>query len=230
MRITTHEELVTILDSGEFDKLIGLAEDQILEVKGPAPYDLKMAGGRFELAKDVSAFANADGGHLLIGLETQKLVDQATDEVKTLKLIPKSDLEVGKIEGIVRSHVWPKIDGLRVEWISSKVDPSKGLGIIHVPRQKEEDKLFIITKISIEGEAQKEIIVGIARRVGGDNLPLTAQQVYEAIRQGRDTVLQRSARIEEKLDALLNRPASAATTSLDSESLMRERIDAIMNS
>jgi len=58
-----------ILDEGNLSKLIGLKEDLWFEIKGKNPYDFNSPDDRYELAKDVTALANAEGGYLIIGLE-----------------------------------------------------------------------------------------------------------------------------------------------------------------
>jgi hypothetical protein len=68
-----------------------MPEDLFLEVKGMVPYDLTTPSGRFQLAKDVSAFANAEGGHLLIGFIHEKLPTQRIDQIKELQLFASTD-------------------------------------------------------------------------------------------------------------------------------------------
>ncbi|NOT96228.1 MAG: ATP-binding protein, partial [Nitrospira sp.] len=63
------EDVQQILESGEFDSLIGTQEDDHLECKGE-PYQLDINHAKLEFAKDVSALANAKGGIILIGVRT----------------------------------------------------------------------------------------------------------------------------------------------------------------
>ena len=63
-------DIAAILESGDFSPLIGALEDEHLECKS-APYQLDQERGKMELAKDVSALANADGGFILIGVTTE---------------------------------------------------------------------------------------------------------------------------------------------------------------
>lgn len=201
-----------------------MTEDLFLEVKGCVPYDLTTASGRFELAKDVSSFANSDGGHLLIGFVHERLAQQRVDRIKALETFASTALDLGQIGGIVRSHIWPPIEGLTLEWLPTKQDANLGIGSIFVPKQSDDSKLFLITKVAEDGEAQKEIIVGIARRIGGDNVPLRATEIYELIRKGRDPVLQRTIRIEDKLDALTTQGSLLASTLVDNAKLLDERL------
>ena len=60
-RNLTPEEVVTILESGNFDDLIGVVEDEYVEAK-QEPYQLVDEHNKQELAKDISGMANSKGG------------------------------------------------------------------------------------------------------------------------------------------------------------------------
>jgi predicted HTH transcriptional regulator len=219
-----HSLVTEILLEGQFDRLIGMNENLFLEVKGPAPYDFSTPSGRFELAKDVSAFANSEGGHLLIGFGHERLANERVDRIKTVHLFGPNHLNLRQIEGFLNTYVWPSIRGLTTEWIHAASDPSVGIVSIYIPAQREEHKFFLVTKVVEAGEQQKETIVGITRRVDDDNLPLVAQEIHALIRQGRDTITQRSIRMEEKLDALLERFLSRGKTDVDPAAILEARL------
>jgi predicted HTH transcriptional regulator len=219
-----HSPIREILLEGKFDRLIGIREDLHLEVKGPAPYDFTTPSGRFELAKDVSAFANSQGGHLLIGFEHERLPNERVERIKTLQLFGPAVFKTRQLEGLIRTHVWPTIQGLTIDWINAASDPSVGIISIYIPAQREEHKFFLVTKVVDAGESQKETIVGITRRVDDDNLPLASQEIHDLIRKGRDTILQRSIRIEDKLDTLLERSLSPGKSGVDPVAILEERL------
>lgn len=225
-----HDAIRQVIESGDFSQFLGRAEDAFLEVKGPAPYDLGLPSGRYELAKDVSAFANAEGGYLLIGLEGKKDEGARIDEIHSLQLLPVTDFNAPQYEGLLRIHIVPRIQGLSVTWRASSDNPELGLGVVYVPIQPEAKKLFLVTRLVEEGEEQKATVVAIARRVGGDNVPLTAVEIYEAIRKGRETILQRSIRIEDKLDLLLARGSGAAPPTVDPVAVLQGRINRLKDS
>jgi hypothetical protein len=50
-------ELLTVLATGDFSRLEGVSEGAAIDFKGE-PYQLDDEYGKFELAKDVAAFAN----------------------------------------------------------------------------------------------------------------------------------------------------------------------------
>jgi len=86
-----------ILGSYQFDSLIGLEEDTWLEAKGRNPYDFTTPAGRFELAKDVSAFANADGGILIVGLATILLPAAKTEQITAHDLARNKNFPLSSI-------------------------------------------------------------------------------------------------------------------------------------
>jgi predicted HTH transcriptional regulator len=109
------ESIKTILDSHAYDALIGLEEDTWLEVKGRNPYDFATPEGRFELAKDVSAFANADGGILIVGLTTVRSPAAKTERITAHELCTPDEFTVEQYRGLIKEHVYPTIKDLANE-------------------------------------------------------------------------------------------------------------------
>jgi predicted HTH transcriptional regulator len=56
----TRDQALAILANGDFDQLIGAPESLEVEFKSE-PYRVEQESQKFELAKDVSALANAAG-------------------------------------------------------------------------------------------------------------------------------------------------------------------------
>jgi len=79
--MSTTDDIAEILKNRKLDALKGLRENQWFDAKRAAGYNLVIAAGRFELAKDVSALANAEGGHILVGLTT---IDLPTSRLRRL--------------------------------------------------------------------------------------------------------------------------------------------------
>jgi len=63
-----------------------------------------------ELLKDVSGFANAFGGHLIIGIEEQNGLPIAKPGISNID----QDAEKCRLEQIVRSGIEPRIQGIRI--------------------------------------------------------------------------------------------------------------------
>jgi len=218
-------DIADILGSGDFAKFVGLREGLEFEAKNSTPYDLATAAGMYELAKDVSAFANAAGGYLIIGLNHSRAQDQQTDEVTGLDLVPAAAFVSAQLVGKIKTHVFPTIAGLVVKWVPSRDDATLGLGCVHVPAQSEERKLFIVTRVAEDGVTQTGGIVGVVRRIEASNVPMTGQDVYGMLRSGNSPRNQQLQRIEEKVDALLKKGARAQLhTPEQSAALLKARI------
>lgn len=78
MPVSTIAELVQALTKQRWDDVLGNAEGSWVDFK-MAPHNIGDERGKVTLASDVAAFANASGGVLLIGFETQKRPDVAQD-------------------------------------------------------------------------------------------------------------------------------------------------------
>ena len=66
-----NQKILETLQSGNFDPLSGLIEDESFEVKSQ-PYDVESDRGRAELAKDVAGLAEQSGGLIVIGVESRE--------------------------------------------------------------------------------------------------------------------------------------------------------------
>ena len=181
---------------------LGAVEGQYLEVKTGVGYDLETAAGRFELVKDVTAFANASGGFLLLGLKTERAGGERTDVVRSLDLVQKDAVGVSKVVGIVNQLSHPTIDGLLAHWYPSSENPSVGVFAIYVPAQNDNRKFFLQGEVVNAGESLKQVVFGIAVRHDGDNLPFGMAELYRVTQSGRNDVATRLTRIEEKIDTL----------------------------
>lgn len=210
------DKIRQILAAKDFAKFIGVAEGIHLEVKRES-YDLSTAAGRYELAKDVTAFANSDGGYLLIGLQTAPATSAQVDVIDALTLIPKSDFNTGQYTGVLDEHVFPDIDGLAIEWLESG-DTGIGVGVVYIPAQKADRKPFLIAKVVEDGSYLKQIVVGYSERSEASNDPLAAEKLQRAIQKGRDSHSNRLTRIEDKLNTLLERgPVNEPMAKTDAE-------------
>jgi hypothetical protein len=202
---STSEAVRDILASRQLSRFIGMGEGLHLEVKGRVPYDLETANAQYELAKDVSALANAGGGWIVCGLTTKEASDERKDIISALDLVSRSDFPDKRFDGLVREYVKPFPMGFEVTFIASEDDPDKGVGVLHVPQQSEDQKPFLIAKVVDDSTRIKQIVFGYARRIGEDAEPHNVQQLREALRTGMSPTAQRLSSIEEQIGIVLER-------------------------
>ena len=223
------ESIKTILDTRQFSALIGLDEDTWLEAKRKNPYDFATPTGRYELAKDITAFANADGGILLIGLTTAPVPDAKTERITAHDLFPQAEFDVAQYFGIIKEHVYPEIRNLQIYWLPVNAEATHGLGIIEVPPQSSHQKYFLIAKVIDSGSKFKQIVFGIAKRNDSSNDPFTVAELYKYTQSGKHPVPQTLARVETKLDAFIKAHTQPTALSKTPDEIYDERTARILD-
>lgn len=197
------EAIRNILITAKFDEFLGMKEDLWFDAKGRPGYDLATPNGRIELAKDISALANSEGGHLIIGLVTEPVAGEQTDQVVALDLLKPEEFDSSRYQGIIRDSVYPEISGLTAAWIESGSAVGQGVGVLFVPQQQEAKKYFLMKRVIEDGVPLKQIVFGIARRVCATTDSLPIAQLYEATQKGRSPAAERMSRLEDKVDSIL---------------------------
>jgi len=221
------KNILEIISKKDFSKFIDMKENQYFEAKNGNPYDFDDPNDRYELAKDVSSFANMEGGYLIIGLKTKRLDSEKTDIVTSLDLIKKVDFKAVKFSGIIKEYIYPQIDGLEIKWVGDKLNPGQGIVYIFIPKQNDDKKLFLIKNIIEEGEKIRQFVFGITQRDISSNQPLTIHQLYEKIKYGMSTNSVKLRRIEEKIDVVIK--SSAKKEEKAQDKLLEKRISNIIN-
>jgi len=131
--------VIGTLRSAGLDAVLGLRECVWLDAK-EKPYKLGHPAQDAELCKDTAALANARGGVLLIGYGTAR--NRGREVLARLAPVPVESVNVEQYRMILRSRVYPDVRDLQIEWVA--VDDQAGVLVIHVPKQRETDKLFVI--------------------------------------------------------------------------------------
>ncbi len=220
----TFTSIKSILDARQFQTLIGQDEDSWFEAKGRHPYDFATPAGRYELAKDVSSFANADGGFLIIGLITTPLAEAHTERVISYDLCTQEEFVVAQYQGLIKEYVYPQIKNLNVYWAPVNEEATQGLGVIEVPAQNSKLKYFLTAKVVEAGTQIRQIVFGLAKRTNNTNDPLTAAELYRHMQDGKHTVPQTLARLEGKIDGLIQAQARPDTPQTSRDELYADRI------
>jgi predicted HTH transcriptional regulator len=140
------EEIGELLQSGDFESLVGIIEDGKIEAKG-SPYQLSLDRQKQELAKDVSALGNARGGMILIGFETTKDGLNALERVVASRPFAQELVDTEQYRDVLQDWVAPPIHGVRIEWYPSSLDPTKGVAAIEVPPEATNEKPYIVRKV-----------------------------------------------------------------------------------
>jgi hypothetical protein len=83
-----------------------------------------------------------------------------------------------------------------------------------------------MVRVIEEGQQLKQIVFGVARRIGSSTEPLTYREIYRLTQQGKSDSAQRLTRIEDKVDLLVRAaskpPSAAAPASADVDKLINK--------
>jgi predicted HTH transcriptional regulator len=219
------QSIKDIVESHLFDSLIGQNEDTWFEAKQKNPYDFTTAAGRYELAKDVCAFANGEGGFILIGFQTEPQIAESTDRVIAIDPALETEFSGPQYEGVIKEHIYPTIKGLKVSWIPTSPGSASGFGILEIPPQASKSKYFLAAKVVEGGTQLKQIVFGLVQRVGSSNDPLTVDQLHRLMQNGKHPVPETLLRLEDKIDSLLKAQSSPAPAAPPNPELFAERIN-----
>jgi hypothetical protein len=199
----TIEEVRGILGSGEFDRLVGRAENEFFDAKMKSWGSFSDINNRFELAKDVSSFANSNGGYILVGLEEEQKLSEKRGYVKRLSLIPQGEFDISAIRGVVKANIFDELTGLEVAWRESSSTKGVGIGYVFIPPQDEGEKPFLMKEVTSGEGVVRPVAFGLAVRNDSDSNPLSLKELQVAINRGKRPESVRLENIESKVDSIL---------------------------
>ena len=225
--------IIAVLERGAFHELIGQSEEAYLDAKerpyftnGQTANDRQKA----EFAKDVAAFANANGGIILVGVRATKNAHTKREVVADILDFPQADVDVEQCQKILTDWLVPPVSGLEVRWYRSSTDAKRGIVAIIVPGLAERDGPFLTRKSVDDDGKTDEVYFAIYTRRGTDNRAQTVGSLQAQLRAGKlnDRLFDRLTAIEEKLAELPKIPAPIPTEKVVAPirpDVSRQRID-----
>lgn len=193
MTLTSRSALIQALASGQIDDLRGTAESPWLDFKA-APYGLDTDKSKFELCKDVAAFANAVGGLLVVGVGTQKQADRAVELAASFQPFPQGAVDVGRYYDVINEHLRPRV-AVTHTWHR---DPGRStVGdryylVFEIEPVPERDRWVIVRRI-LNDKGTFADGVAVPQRHGDRTVFLPPEEIYRLINQGlwaRDLALE----------------------------------------
>jgi hypothetical protein len=116
-------QVLAHLETSEFTQLIGTVEDQCLDAK-KAPYTLSDNRQKQELAKDVSAMANAGGGVLLLGFRTARNPLAAGDQIADVCSFSQDLPDADQYRKVLAEWVYPPLENVEIRRFTEPTDPT----------------------------------------------------------------------------------------------------------
>lgn len=221
----TRDEALVILAGGNFDQFVGAPESLEVEFKSE-PYRLDQDSQKFELAKDVSALANAAGGIIVIGARTQRDDQAAVDVVADVRLLARGLVDEQQYEGTISDRVYPRMQELHVRFYPSGGDADRGVVAIDVPPQQEVDRYFLIQRpITEEDVRTPGWLVGVAVRSVGRVEVRRIGEIHTLINRGL-SVGRQLADVAEGIAELREQMAGGAAAPPETPA---DRLDAVLD-
>lgn len=138
-----------LVRAGRWDLLRGQPENDWLDAKS-RPYDTANPVWRFELAKDVAAFANRSGGGFIVIGFTTKATPHG-EIITGQREFELHDVSAQTYRNSVARYVYPRVEGFAVEHVEG---PTKGRGIVLliVPAQSDSSRPFLVHGVVRQGD------------------------------------------------------------------------------
>jgi len=181
MAVENGTDLIAALARCEPGSLVGTPEGPRIEFKQPPSYELEHDSGKWELAKDVAAMANAEGGLIVIGVATMKDPAIAGDVASAVDPC-KSPYDLGQVKSVLSSWLFPpQTVGLAVFPVAD--GSAKHLLVITVAPVLERERYVMIRKTEMDNGKYRNA-VAVPLRVGDDTRWLSAEELYRLLNDG----------------------------------------------
>lgn len=185
--LNTKEEVLAALVHGDDASIVGLAESVWFEAKGE-PYRLDDAKSKWELAKDVSAMANAEGGVILIAAQTDQAQGVRQETVREVRAVPRSMVDEQRIRDVLRGLLFPSLgNGLRIVDFPRCEEGQVVVAIVIEPSAARDRPVMIRTRAEVRvGESvHKPEVWAIATRVGSATEWMAGERVWADLQQAK---------------------------------------------
>src|SRR6266516_7244118 len=182
MSIASLDALIVALATSDFTSIVGTPECDWVDFKAQ-PYDLNSDRGKWELAKDVAAFANARGGAIVVGVGTWVDAARADEHAAHVTLIRKSLIDRTRYISTIASWLYPTVRGLHLRWLPEG-DRNDGVFIIEIPPQPEDNKHFLVMKMIDAADRTTECAIGIPVREGDQTTWLRPGEMHRLVVDG----------------------------------------------
>jgi len=198
--MTSPKEVLEKLEAGDFAALVGLVESHWLDAK-ETPYILDTQKQKLELAKDVTAMANAAGGIIVIGYDCEKEPTTSGERICEVKEFPLKLVVPDKWSQILADLVHPATHGVKVLVFAGQ--NGKGVAAIVIDGAAMTEKPYIVSKMIDEAGANIGSYFGYFQRKGDTTPTISSARIQQQLSAGMQwsSIDQRLQAIEANLAA-----------------------------
>lgn len=175
--------VTALIKSGQADALLGQQEHQSFDAKSAA-YDLEQPAERYELAKDVAAFANSGNEGLIVcGLRTQKV--RRVDTVSRVTPVSLEGVRPQNWFRAIRRLIVPNPEGLRVWTERSGRQSGTGFVLVSIPPQPSYLRPFLVAVGRRDNGKTVETDITVPIRLGTETEFADAASIHSMLTAGR---------------------------------------------
>ena len=178
LTFTNIEEIIT---GGKLESFIGETENEWFDCKSQ-PYGLDKESAKMEIAKDVSSFANRDGGFILIGFKTEQEESHLGDTVTEIRAVPNEQINITQYYSVLESWIYPKVANLNISLVEH--GENKGILVIKIPKQEPKSLPFLITKTINDSKKMSHILFGYVERRRDNSQSTSVVELHEYLKNG----------------------------------------------
>lgn len=185
------QDVLGRLTTGEFNALIGVAESVWLDAK-ECPYVLDTMKQKLEIAKDVSALANAVGGIIVLGFDTTRDPLTSGEHISEVRPFPISMVDPGRYRKIVHEYVYPPLD-----IVVRVFEGADGKGVAAILVDGAASKPYIVSRMIDDAGQNIGAHFGYFERKQDVIPPVSVPRIQQQLAAG-----QQWASIEQRLQAI----------------------------
>ncbi|MGW4102087.1 AlbA family DNA-binding domain-containing protein [Streptomyces sp. NPDC004976] len=185
-------QLVSYLTAQQPHEIVGTPESEWVDFKSASPkgpYDLSTEKGKFELAKDVAAFANAGGGLIVCGFKAKKRPHELYEVVEKVTPFDKKLVNTDSYKDIIKEYVRPLLK-VKFFWFDHPEGDPEVSGhyfVIEVPALPESERWALVTRGANDNGQFIKGSWTVPIRNGDDTAHVPPDDVYRLMNDGLRT-------------------------------------------
>jgi hypothetical protein len=144
-----------------------------------------------------SARWGGEGGHLLLGVRTERLLGYHTDVVVEVSPFARDRVNPKQYYDVLHAWLTPAPDGLDVRWWLSVSDPARGIIAITIPPQPRDRWPSVVATVIDDAGKRRGVSVAYVERYGEHAVEWTVADIQRLLREGA-----RADSVSGQLDAL----------------------------
>jgi hypothetical protein len=145
------QEMLVLLTEGLAHELIGVEESRWLDVKGQ-PYLFDKERTKWELGKDISAMANAEGGLILIAAMTEKLETYLEERISEVIPVPSAMVDTKQYLDTIGQRTFPSVAHRVRTHVFRRPDDKVLLALEVQPLEPDEQPIMVATSVVMDGK------------------------------------------------------------------------------